>query len=277
MRLLTKAALTCGALSSLATYANPLTYPTDHKWHFTVGAETGVEGFHLALREMKSDIEVNGEGSAYSLAFNQSFGYGKWFYIQAKESGSVAIAPYLSGGDQAHIERSKGVHFLDADIRAYFPFRLSCTNYMTLGPLVGFGVHMTFVKRVEETQTPELPTSKVRLLAPMAGIFFGFEPTDTLSMRTVLAFEFPNYKHRLTNFDEPEVTIGDWEKLHMHRLGLNASIDVSYKLGRSVDLTGSLNYLSYSLVDALADESLEYFDSGYLSRLGMRLGARWSF
>lgn len=69
-----------------------------------------------------------------------------------------------------------------------------------------------------------------------------------------------------------------WDKLRMHRLSMNASIDMSYALSKRINLTGSINYLSHALIDVnnLNQEEAPY-DTNYSRRFQAKAGVRWDF
>lgn len=134
-----KTLLSLVAVNPILSIASPLTYPHDHKWNFSAGTDCGIETFHMRYvnqnpedRDYSSAGEFYGSGLVFGL--NQSFGYSKWFYIQAKESATIATDSIVPSDREDDNEgRSKGVHFIDADIRAYFPLRITQKTKSRLG------------------------------------------------------------------------------------------------------------------------------------------------
>lgn len=264
--------------------ANPLTYPKDHQWNFTVGAQSGVESFHL--RFLDRDIpgaDYEGVGDAYGMGIafnlNQSFGYGKWFYLQMRESFTIATTTMLpSDREDDNESRSKGVYFFDGDARAYFPLPLSQRNRMTLGPLAGFAVHTSRIQAQAEVEGETFTACKTRAFSPVVGLALGLEPTCNFSIRTSLAFEFPAFSQRATPSEHDEGPTGDmgsWERLRMKRLALSTSINLIYALSERLSLEGAVDSYCHSLVDA--DPSEKNYDSNYANRIKGTIGAQWRF
>lgn len=274
MKTLLKASCCLAALSS-SVQANPLTFPAPGMWHFTAGAETGIESFKI--------LYVNGQGSgtfanefygsAYALGFNQSVGYGSWFYLQIKESGAIATTTTLVSSHA----RPKSIGFFDVDLRAYFPCAISQTHRVTLQPLVGVAGHFNNIKMQDAGEGADYMAAKSRSLAPMVGLALGLEPTPAFSLRTALAFEFAAVKQKTATLSGTTVTTSAWERPHRHRLALNASLDMCYQVGPRADITGSLTYLSHSPVDVIGPTRTATFDTNYSSRTGAKVGVMWHF
>lgn len=254
--------------------ANQKTQPS--KWKFSLGAQTGVESFHMHFMKERglADFARNIYGSAASMSLNQSVGYSTWIYLEAQESSSFSIKSIvprdLDDNDDA---RSRGVRFFDADIRAYFPIYLPTTAKVNLQPIIGFAVRTSSCKEQEEPRDRIVKMYRSRALSPVAGLALGLEPTEYCKLRAAIALEFPSFKYRTATQSE----ISPWQYLYMQRIGVNASFDMAYKISDSFDLEGSFSYLNYGATDVPGSRPSDEYDTAYFNRFGAKIGTRWNF
>lgn len=267
-----KAALSILAISPMAAVASPLAYPAPHQWHFTFGAETGVENYQANYK--CHSLTGIYEGSNYAIGFSQSVGYGNWFYMQAKESGSIGVVSeeYNVGG----YTRTTPT-FLDFDVRAYFPISLSKTYMISLQPQVGFAAHLVSLRSrgvtagtVDENYT----RYRTRAYSPLVGLALGCDVSNNFNFRFGIAFEILNKRSRAQT--GPTASPTTWSRLKSSRASLHSTLDLSYKVGDNLDLTGSLDHLTYNPV-TYAGTALTTPDFSFMDRFSYKIGVRWNY
>lgn len=278
-----KLALCFAAISPIAAVASPLAYPKPHMWHFTAGANTGVEhydgGFEINTTGVTKVIEYF-NGSSYALGFDQSVGYGRWFYLQAKESGSTSITSSSYDDDAGGQDRRTRPSFFDADIRAYFPFALSKKHMVTLQPQIGFAMHYLHLRSRGNTAASvndHYTRYRSRALTPVYGLALGCDVSACFNFRFGLAFETVNFKHRVVTEPSGGVDSG-WRRLRMRRAAIHSTLDLSYKVGKVLDLTGSIDHLNYCPVGQTRNViDPADVDTSFINRFTYKAGVRWKF
>lgn len=250
-----------------------LAYPTAGQWHASFGVDTGVDSYKTMYQCHTQNQTV--EGSAYALGLNQSVGYGCWFYLQAKESGSIAIATSDIANPTAGQERRSMPRFFDADIRAYFPLSVSQDYRVSVQPQIGFAVHYNIIRSHGATASTidDVYTSyRSRALAPLAGLAVGYEASSNFNFRLGVAFEILNMRQRSASGPTADPTA--WVNLKMRRAAVHSTLDMSYRAGSNVDFTGSVDHLNYCISNG-AD--VTDTDFSFFNRLSYKAGVRWSF
>lgn len=265
-----------------ALFSSPLTNPAPGKWHFTAGSEFGGGSYRsLSSHDSNESYESAIEGGLFLLSLNQSVGYGRWFYLQAVESGMLGFGTSLVDGfGDGQDERASKTSFIDTSIRSYFPLPLSRRNRISLIPSIGYTMHF-LTAQAHETDygdnpyavSPRFIRYQSRLLSPTVGLALGMDVTPRFNFRFDMALEFPNYKGRAR--DGYDDAMSPWERFKMHRLGLHSRLDLSYQLNSHAHLAASVDHLHYGLVDRFSDETRPFI--GYLDRFTYALGVQWAF
>lgn len=271
-----KQALSLACIAPITSFCSPLAFPELHMWHFTVGTDTGIEKYD-AYYKCHDQLGVF-EGSNYVLGLNQSVGYGKWFYMQAKESGSFGITSNEFDATTGHAhDRRSSAHFLDLDLRAYFPIALSQTYMVSLQPQIGFAAHWVHLRargNTEATLNNHYTRYRTRSFAPLMGLALGCDVTECFNFRFGIAFEIQN--QRSLAKASPTTDSTSWVHLRMRRASVHSTLDLNYKVGRNLDLTGTLDHLNYC---PIGDENATpgAADFSYINRLTYKAGVRWNF
>lgn len=268
-------ALMAGPENSIEATRSSLAFPAPHQWHFTFGANTGAETYTI---QYAFGADQDGYyGSALALGLDQSVGYGRWFYVQAKESSATSIADYSFTDYTGGANWRSRVSFFDFDIRAYFPLPLSHTYRISLQPQIGFALHMTHIRArgIELSTIDDRYTRyKAHALAPLLGLALGCEVSPRFNFRFAIALEIESLMQR-KQYDPTNAPI-DWLRLKQRRCGLHSTLDLSYKAGERLDLTGAVDHLNYN-PSSDPEGTPSAFLFSYLSRFSYKLGLRWNY
>jgi len=262
------------AITPLAATASPLAYPTPHQWHFTAGADTGISTYNMKWQ--RNDTYEVADGSAVGLGLSQSMGYSRWFYLQLKESFYGDVTSW-SGSSDSLLTRRTHARFFDADARVYFPIPLSQDYRISLQPQIGYAMHYIQLKaRGASISTVNTKYTRYRFRshAPLAGLALGYVMNDCFNFCFGVAFEILSAKDKYQPSAIDPAT--DWQKLRLRRGALHTNLDMSYKAGKNLELTGSIEHLSYApQQDATADATTN--DFSYMNRFTYKAGLRWNF
>jgi len=276
-RILWLAAISPVALSAKPASNTPmaerssLAYPTPHQWHFTFGADTGIENFDIT--GFNGTYILQDKGSNYVLGFNQSVGYGRWFYLQAKESASIGVTSL--GAVPSPLRAFP--RFLDLDLRAYFPLSLSKTYRVSLQPQIGFASHWANIRsrgNTDATIEDHFTLYRTRSFAPLFGLALGCDVSDSFNFRFGIAIEVHNLRSKGQQTATSEAT--EWARHKIRRGGVNSSLDLNYRVGSNTDLTGSLNHINYCPLGYEGIATNNPYTS-YLNRFSYKAGVRWTF
>lgn len=254
-------------LAAAVATANPLAYPTDHKWNFSFGIENGIETFD---QNNPSDgsayVNFATLSTGYKIASTQTAGYGKWFYLQSRLSYTIGYTGCSS--ITVITATNKSDNFFDGDWSVIFPIRIPSRHRITLGPQLG----LAYMQR-QETYILDIIKTKTKntYVAGLAGLVLGFQPTDAFALRTGLNIQIPKAKSSATT---DGVVIS--EEFNQRRHSINAYINLMYQLSKHLQLSGTVEHKSYS-IDGGNDDIYAGQYVSQMQRTSATCGLKWSF
>ena len=205
---------------------------------------------------------------AYRIASKQFIGYGRAFFIEAREAFNVGFVDSATIGNT--VERLKRNHLTNMDAVLGTSILLSRCLKLTMRPVAGFEYH--YLKQtVQGNKTDSaLAEYTLRFWGPLAGIGFGMNPTKRLSLSSRFAFHFPRAHHR--------VDLGVKSKLNIKRHGLSFLLSSAYCVKENVTWSLDLEYRGLATYGYGNPEgtSTEY-GFAHLSQASITSGLQFSF
>lgn len=253
-----------------------LAFPKADGWHLSFGLRLGAAAYTIRANVHQSTEAIDtvrSDMSAFSLGFDQTMGFGQWFYIQLREYLSYGfVGEFTSGETTDYVRRPRRPYFFDADATIYIPFVVSRCNRITLQPAVGFSVNQVYIKGSSlATRMASLNLYKATYYSPLAGLALGYMPTDHFSMRLGMGVLLPNID-RYAYYGGEETPYSE-RRMHSRRLGMRASIDLRMQVAENCDLAGEISYVS---MNGYRPDSTNFL-SAYYQKTSALFGASWRF
>lgn len=245
------------------SFANPLTYPDAGKWNYSIGLENGIESNYSYSNDASLDVTRFPFTTFYKVRTTQTAGYGRWFYLQSRFAYSLGFT-----GFESFISHLKQHDFLDYDLSLLFPLRIPSKYKITLQPQLGFA----YLREVLRARSPASTYHhKLYYLAPLVGLMLGFEPTEHLSLRGGINFQFPKaYAQTLGSYLGP----GPRRELRAARHSINFLFNASYQISKYFALATTVEVNSFSVYGGTDPSSVDTADS---HRSSSTIGGSWVF
>lgn len=263
-------------LFAAAATANPLVYPTDHKWNFSVGVENGIEQFDQNNPSPEGSGFFGYSGyvnfptlsTGYKIASTQTAGYGKWFYLQSRLSYTIG---YTTSSSFLYITvPTKSDSFFDGDWSVIFPIQIPSHQRITLGPQLGLAYMQ---HKVTYDLSDVEYKAKSTYVAALFGVVFGLQPTDAFALRTGLNFQIPKAKSQGSVMGQSIE-----HEFRQRRHSINAFINLMYQLSKHLQVAGTLEHKSYSVIGGhIVDDGGEFPLVSQMLRTSATCGVKWVF
>lgn len=212
-------------------------------WTFDTQMRAGYTTFNSSYiagtaNETASD---SSENVGPALAFSQTVGYKEAFSLRITGRGAL---PYTS--PEITFGQEDG-YIANAEALISIPFVANRESSLIFMPSIGFGWMQHYRKIVSSGNLKD--QSQARFFAPSAGLLLSFMPASALTIKGGIFFTFPFGKHKasLVNPASPSDNYTyPYMKLHRRRHGINAELEMAYKINSSVSIVtkGEWNTLS---------------------------------
>lgn len=260
--------------NTMETYST-LAFPQVDTWNITVGSRLGLATYELHANAYGAStlFTTKDHVNAISLGFDQTIGYGQWFYVQMREYlGYGYVSEFTSGENTEFARRPHKSYFFDADATLYIPFVISQCNRITLQPAIGFSVNHLYIKgSVSATTMGRFNLYKATYYSPLAGLAVGYMPTDNFSMRAGMGLLFPNID-RHTNYGGFVIPYNE-RRMHSRRHGLRTSLDLRMRISQMCDLTGEISSIAMT---GYRPKNTNFL-TAYFAKTSALFGASWRF
>ena len=266
------------AQSVVQTPWESVAYPDFCGFNAGVGTSFGLSSYSINAIAGTAEHFKYGSIAAFTVGLDQVVGYRHWFYLQLRENFSKGNTSYGGKSSSGYFpDRLSSSWFFDADARLYIPFRVSPSNRISLQPFGGFAIHQIYLKggisASEYGDGIRQVLLRQRLLAPLAGLALGYNPSETFALRTSLSYHMPSGKQALPVYTDVETR--DYRHLRISRHGMGANFLALARLTPDWTLKGEIDYFYYS-VYATRAPSINWVINA-TSCLSLKCGAVYQF
>lgn len=187
------------------------------------------------------------------LAFSQTLGYKEAFSLRLTGRGALS---YTNDHELGQLDG----YIANAEALLSVPFLANHESSLIFMPSIGFGWVQIYDKLIQPSNAKQL--NQARFFAPSAGLLVSFMPAAAVTIKGGIFFSFPigKNKYQLTDPDDPTEDLDfPYSKLRRRRHGMNAELEMAYKINTNVSIVTKGEWNTLSVQGDIADFTRAFY------------------